>query len=291
MKRSKAVRKAVIPAAGLGTRFLPATKAMPKEMLPIVDKPVIQYIVEELVASGIEEIILVTGQNKRAIEDHFDISYDIEAYLSEAGKEKALESVRKISNLARFVYIRQKGPYGNATPLLNARDLLGQEPFIYAFGDDVIDSETPVTKRLIDIFTRYGGPVVGVTQVPKASVSRYGVIKGKRLGDDVYKVQGIVEKPEQSEAPSDLAVTGRYLFTPEIFGILNVLKPGKNGELWIADAVDLLIKKDPFYAYAYQGAYYDCGNKLEYIKANVDFALKVPEFTAALRAHLKEKTK
>ena len=283
----KKIKKAVIPVAGFGTRFLPATKAQPKEMLAIIDKPVIQYIVEEMVDSGIEEIILVTGQGKRAIEDHFDQNKSLEVHLERNNKIKELEEIRHLSEMAYFVYLRQKGPYGNATPVLNVEKLIGSEPFVFAFGDDLIKGEVPATKQMMEVFYKYQSPVIGVTQVAEEKVHRYGVIDGEKVEDRVYKVKDIVEKPLPKDAPSNLAVAGRYIFTPDIFEAVKKTEIGKGGELWLADAVDLLLTQRDFYAYQYQGRYYDCGNKLEFLKAIVDFALEREEFKEEFKNYLK----
>jgi len=270
------IRKAVIPAAGYGTRFLPMTKASPKEMLPIIDKPIIQYVVEEAVASGIEDIIIVTGYNKRAIEDHFDHSLELENYLEKCGKEEQLEEVRKIARMANFIYIRQKGPYGNGTPVLNAEPIIGNEPFAVLWGDDFIYSEPPRLEQMIETFEEYHDPIISAVRIKNPEFLRkYGIAKVKPVKDKVFEVEDIVEKPEPKEAPSDLAVHSAYILTPDIFDALKRVKPGKGGEIYLVDGINELRDKHKIYAREIEnGKYYDAGNKLEYIKANVEFALK-----------------
>jgi len=286
----KKITKAVIPAAGYGTRFLPATKAMPKEMLPIVDKPIIQYVVEEAVASGIEDIILVTGGNKRAIEDHFDRSQELEVWLKEAGKIEELEEIVRIAHMANFVYVRQKGPYGNATPVLSTKHIVGNEPFAVLWGDEIIYSEPPRLRRLLDIFEKYQASVIsGVRIEKKKDLARYGIADVEKVEGDVYRIKKIVEKPDPTEAPSDIATHGAYVFTPSIFEHLENLKPGKGGELWLPEAIDSLIKKEPVYTVIIEGGrYYDIGNKLGFIEANIEFALKNKELREQLLPYLKK---
>jgi UTP--glucose-1-phosphate uridylyltransferase len=273
---SEKVTKAIIPAAGLGTRFLPATKAMPKEMLTIVDKPVIQYVVEELVASGIEDIIIVTGSEKRAIEDHFDRSFDLEDWLDKVGKSDKAEEIRKIANLANFVYVRQKGPYGNATPVINAKHLVRSEPFIVIWGDEFIYSQKPRVKQLIEAYEKYGSSVIsGVKIDNKENLSKYGIAKVKSVEGNIFQIEQIVEKPTIEEAPSDIATHGAYLFTPSIWTYLDQLTPGKADELWLSDAIGQLIKNEPVYtALIEEGRYYDIGDKLGFIEANIEFGLR-----------------
>lgn len=270
------IRKAVIPVAGFGTRFLPATIAQPKEMLTVVDKPVIQYIVEELVASGIEQIIFVTGRGKRAIEDHFDYSAELEMLLKERGKEDLLKEVRRISSLAKFVYVRQNKPLGNGHALLCAKDIIGNEPFAFCYGDDIIASKVPATLQMIKAYEKYKDLIMGVIEVPKEKVSSYGIVKpkDKKVSGKVFEIIGAVEKPKAEEAPSRFANPGRYIFNPDIFEYLKKTKPGKGGEIWIADAVDKIFKDRAVYACKIDGEYFDCGDKLEYLKANVGYALK-----------------
>lgn len=269
------IRKAVIPVAGYGTRFLPATIAMPKEMLPIVDKPVIQFIVEELAASGIEEIIFVTGRAKRAIEDHFDYSPELEGLLRENNKIDLLKQVHLISKLAKFVYIRQNKPKGIGDALLMAREIIGDEPFAFSHGDDIIDAEVPAMAQMVSAFEKYNDTIVGVYTVAKEKVQNYGIMKpkGKPVGK-TFEIEGIVEKPASAEAPSNFASIGRFIFTPEIFPVLETTKPGKDGEVWVADAVTNLLAHRSVYACQLEGEYYDCGSKFEYLRANVEIGLK-----------------
>ena len=282
------IRKAVIPAAGFGTRFLPQTKAMPKEMLPIVDKPVIQYVVEELVASGITDIVIVTGWHKRAIEDHFDYPNELIQMLKEQGKHELLESVKKTAELANFIYIRQKGPYGNATPVRSARSVIGDEPFVVIWGDEFIYSTPPRAKQCIDVFEKYGDPVISAIQVPKQDVSRYGIADAVKVEKNVWQIKKLIEKPKVEEAPSTMAAHGCYVLTPDIFPILDTLKPGKGGELWLPDAIKELMKKRPVYACEIiDGKYFDTGNKLEYLKTVVEFALTHKDLNGEFRKYLK----
>jgi len=288
MKNSK-IRKAVIPAAGFGTRFLPQTKAMPKEMLPIVDKPVIQYVVEEIVASGITDIVMITGWHKRSIEDHFDYPFELEKRLEEAGKEKELAEVRLIADMANFIYVRQKGPYGNATPVLCAKNVIGNEPFAVLWGDEFIYAKPPRLRQMIDVYERYGQPVIsGVRIKEKSDLSRYGIGKIKHLRDNVYEVLDIVEKPDHNRAPSNLAVHGAYILPPEIFPIIENLKPGKGGELWLPEAIDQLLKIEKVLVCEIKNAtYYDTGNKFEYLKTVIELALQHPDLNGDLRKYLK----
>lgn len=283
MANPKKIRKAVIPAAGFGTRFLPQTKAMPKEMLPIVDKPVIQYVVEECVASGIEDIILVTGYHKRSIEDHFDNpSMELVENLKAGGHKKKplLDQTIEISNLANFIYVRQKGGYGNATPVKNVQHIIGDEPFAVLWGDEFIYSDPPRLKQCIEVFERYGDPVIsGIRIDHPEDLSRYGIAELEPVGGNVSKITRIVEKPEPSDAPSNIATHGCYILTPDIFDVLNSQKPGKGGEYYLPEAIDELRRRGrTIYACEVQNAkYYDTGNKLEYLKTNVEFALRHPE--------------
>lgn len=287
------IRKAVIPAAGFGTRFLPQTKAMPKEMLPIVDKPVIQYVVEEAVASGMEDVIIVTGALKRAIEDHFDkTNAELIANLEAGGKQKLLEETNRISEMANFIYVRQKGPYGNGTPVLAAEPTIEDEPFAVLWGDEFIYSKPPRLQQMIDVYNKYGGIVIsGVRIEKKEDLKRYGIAKlGEVKGEDkVFTIDAIVEKPEPDEAPSNLATHGAYILPPEIFDALRRLKPGKGGEIWLTDAINLL-KADGMPVYAVEienGRYYDTGNKLEYMKTVVEMALEHQELNGEFKAFLK----
>ncbi len=272
----------------MGTRFLPATKAMPKEMLPIVDKPIIQYIVEEAVASGITDIIMVTGWHKRSIEDHFDYPYELEKRLLESGKEKQAEEVRNIANLANFVYIRQKGPYGNGTPVMNARHVVGNEPFAVMWGDEFIYSNPPRLKQVIDAYEKYSKPCISAVRVPEDKTGKYGIADISPIEGNVYKINRIVEKPKAGEAPSNLAAHGAYVLPPEIFDILEATPVGQGNELWLTDAITTLAKKEDIYAVEIaNGKYYDTGNKLEYLKTVVEFALKHPEINAEFKEYLR----
>lgn len=271
------VRKAIIPAAGLGTRFLPATKAQPKEMLPIVDKPTIQYIIEEAVASGIEEILIITGRNKRAIEDHFDKSVELEQELAAHDKNEMLSLIQDISNMANIYYIRQKEPKGLGDAINCARTFVGNEPFAVMLGDDIVDSEKPCLKQLIDCFNEYKTSILGVQQVPEENVSKYGIVKGMHIEDRVYKVKDLVEKPSLKEAPSNIAILGRYIITPSIFDILDNTVPGKGGEIQLTDALKTLMHNEAMYAYNFEGRRYDVGDKMGFLQATVEFALKREE--------------
>jgi len=268
------VKKAVIPAAGLGTRFLPATKAQPKEMLPIVDKPTIQYIIEEAVASGIEEILIITGRNKRAIEDHFDKSIELEMDLKSKKKDDLLEIVDDISNMADIYYIRQKEPKGLGHAIHCAKTFVGNEPFAVMLGDDVVDAKVPCLKQLIDVYNEYNTTILGVQEVAKEDVNKYGIIAHKHIEDRVYKVKDLVEKPSIEDAPSNIAILGRYIISPDIFDILEHTAPGANGEIQLTDALKELLKSEAMYAYVFEGKRYDVGDKLGFLKATVEFALK-----------------
>lgn len=271
------VRKAIIPAAGLGTRFLPATKAQPKEMLPIVDKPTIQYIIEEAVASGIEEILIITGRNKKSIEDHFDKSVELEMELSKANKEELLELVRDISDMVDIHYIRQKEPKGLGHAIYCAKSFVGNEPFAILLGDDVVDSEVPCLKQLMDCYNEYKTSILGVQTVAKENVNKYGIVDGLHIENRVYKVKKLVEKPLVEEAPSNVAILGRYIITPKIFEILENTKPGKGGEIQLTDALESLISNEAMYAYNFEGRRYDVGDKLGFLEATIELALKRPE--------------
>jgi UTP--glucose-1-phosphate uridylyltransferase len=284
------VRKAVFPAAGLGTRFLPATKAQPKEMLVLVDKPVIQYGVEEAVASGVDNIILVTGRGKNAIEDHFDVSVELETFLEARGKAEQLAEVRKISNMINFAYVRQGEPLGLGHAVLVTRTLVGDEPFAVILGDDVIDANPPAIKQMVDVFERVNGPVLAVERVPKDQISNYGVIAvdtSVDLGDGVYRVKDLVEKPPKDEAPSDLAIIGRYILTADIFPALAATKSDRTGEIQLTNGLRELLKSRPIYACEIRGVRHDTGNKLGFLKAVVYFALRRPDLADQFREYLK----
>ena len=286
------IRKVVIPAAGFGTRFLPQTKAMPKEMLPIVDKPVIQYVVEEAVASGIKDVIIVTGSLNRAIEDHFDVpNADLLKNLEAGGKQELIDQVKKISNMANFIYIRQKGPYGNGTPVLSARPIIENEPFAVLWGDEFIYSKPPRLAQMIEVHEKYGGVVIsGVKIHKKEDLKRYGIADVEPVEGNVYKIKSITEKPDPDLAPSNLATHGAYILPPEIFEALKNVQPGKGGEIWLVDAINVLREQGiPIYAIEIQnGKYYDTGNKLEYMKTAVELALEHADVNGEFRKFLKD---
>lgn len=282
------VKKAIIPAAGFGTRFLPATKAQPKEMLPIVDKPTIQYIIEEAVKSGIEEILIITGRNKKCIEDHFDKSVELEMELEKSGKKEMLEMVQGISDLVDIHYIRQKEPKGLGDAIYCARAFVGNEPFAVLLGDDVVyNNETPCLKQLINCFDEYKTSILGVQRVGKEDVSKYGIVNGINIEDNVYKVKDLVEKPAVEEAPSDVAILGRYIITPAIFDILKNTTPGKNGEIQLTDALKTLMSQEAMYAYNFEGKRYDLGDKQGFLQATIEFALRRPDLKEDFIEYLK----
>ncbi|MBU1178107.1 UTP--glucose-1-phosphate uridylyltransferase GalU [Patescibacteria group bacterium] len=285
------VTKAVIPVAGYGTRFLPVTKAQPKEMLPVVDKPIIQYVVEEAVASGITDIILVTGASKRAVEDHFDYNYELQSWLKKQGKNKIREEVKNIADMADFVYIRQKGPYGNGTPVMCAKKVVGDEPFAVLWGDEFFHSKVPRLKQLIEVYDKYTDPVMTAYPTDDEGTSKYGILDATNIEKNVYQVKKIVEKPGPAKAPSRLAAPGGYILTPDIFDILENTNLGKDGELWLVDAIFALSEKRPIYACEVDATYYDTGSKLGWLKANVDLALEHPELKRDFHKILKEKLK
>ncbi|MEK3991746.1 UTP--glucose-1-phosphate uridylyltransferase GalU [Robertmurraya sp. FSL R5-0851] len=282
----KKVKKAIIPAAGLGTRFLPATKAMPKEMLPIVDKPTIQYIIEEAVASGIEDIIIVTGKGKRAIEDHFDNSFELEQNLIEKGKFELLSEVQKSSQMADIHYIRQKEPKGLGHAIWCARKFIGNEPFAVLLGDDIVQAEKPCLKQLIDQYERYQASVLGVQKVPMEEVSRYGIVNGNEIGERFISVNSLVEKPKMEEAPSNLAIMGRYILNPRIFDILGEQGPGAGGEIQLTDAIAGLNQYEAVYAYDFEGTRHDVGEKMGFIQTTIEFALQKEELRSDLLNYL-----
>ncbi|HSV33836.1 MAG TPA: UTP--glucose-1-phosphate uridylyltransferase GalU [Pyrinomonadaceae bacterium] len=282
----KRVRKAVFPAAGLGTRFLPATKASPKEMLPLVDKPLIQYVVEEAVASGIESVIIVTGRGKTAIEDHFDISFELESLLRERGREAELEQVRRISDMVQVSYVRQREALGLGHAVLQARALVGDEPFAVMLSDDIIDSQTPALKQLIDVYEKYEAPVVATMEVEGPAISRFGVLDVEDIDGYVYRVRNMIEKPAPEKAPSNLAIIGRYVLTPDIFDELEKTAPGAIGEIQITDAMCALLKKRDLYAVRFEGTRHDAGDKLGFLIATIEFGLKHQELATEFRTYL-----
>ena len=285
---SKKIRKAIIPAAGLGTRFLPATKAQPKEMLPIVDKPTIQYIIEEAVASGIEEILIITGRSKKCIEDHFDKSVELELELEKSGKEEMLKMVRDISDMVDIHFIRQKEPKGLGHAISCAKTFVGNEPFAVLLGDDIVYNEgKPCLKQLIDCYDEYKTSVLGVQTVEAKDVNKYGIVNGIHIEDRVYKVKNLIEKPAVEEAPSNVAILGRYIITPKIFEILENTKPGKGNEIQLTDALLELIKHEAMYAYDFEGRRYDVGDKLGFLQATVEYALRKKELRDGFIEYLK----
>src|SRR5579863_698816 len=286
------IRKAVFPAAGLGTRFLPATKAQPKEMLALVDKPLIQYGVEEAMQSGVQNIIIVTGRGKTAIEDHFDVSFELEYLLEMRGKKELLGIVRGISDMLNVSYIRQKEALGLGHAVLRARELVGEEPFAVVLADDVIEAETPCLRQLLDVHNFFGAPVLAVMEVPPESISSYGAIDAEPVShngtnDRLFRIRNLVEKPKQSEAPSNLAIIGRYVLTPEIFESLQAIDPGSGGEIQLTDALKHLLRSRPIYAYRFEGTRYDAGDKLGFLKATVEFALRRHDLGGPFREYLK----
>ena len=282
------VKKAIIPAAGLGTRFLPATKAQPKEMLPIGDKPTLQYIIEEAVKSGIEEILIITGRNKKSIEDHFDKSVELELELEQKGKKEMLEMVKEISNMVNIHYIRQKEPKGLGHAIYCAKSFIGNEPFAVLLGDDIVDSNVPCLKQLIDAYNEYKTTILGVQHVDVDNVDKYGILDVKHIEDRVYKVKDMIEKPNKDEAPSNIAILGRYIINPSIFEILEKQEPGKGGEIQLTDALKTLSKQEAIYAYDFEGRRYDVGDKLGFLEATIDFALKKENLRDDLLSYMKD---
>ncbi|WP_252215978.1 UTP--glucose-1-phosphate uridylyltransferase GalU [Clostridium sp. VAP41] len=285
---NKRIRKAVIPAAGLGTRFLPATKAQPKEMLPIVDKPTLQYIIEEAIDSGIEEILIITGRNKKSIEDHFDRSLELEIELEKSGKKEMLEMVKDISNMVDIHFIRQKEPKGLGHAIHCAKTFVGDDPFAVLLGDDIVYNEgKPCLKQLMDCYSEYKTSVLGVQTVARENVNKYGIVDGIHIEDRVYKVKGLVEKPSIEEAPTNVAILGRYIITPKIFEILENTKPGKGGEIQLTDALLELVEQEAMYAYDFEGKRYDVGDKLGFLQATVEYALRKPSLNEEFTEYLK----
>jgi UTP--glucose-1-phosphate uridylyltransferase len=283
------VKKAVFPVAGLGTRFLPATKASPKEMLPLIDKPLVQYVVEEAVASGIEQILFITGRGKRTIEDHFDISVELEAHLYDKGKDRELSRVREISEMVDIFYVRQRQALGLGHAILCAKDFIGNEPFAVLLGDDIIDSERPCLRQLLDVFDEYQGSVLALEKVPMENISSYGCVRATKVSERVFDVVDMVEKPSRAEAPSDMAIIGRYVLTPRIFGILEQQAPGKGGEIQLTDAILKLSREEKVFGCLFEGLRHDCGDKLGFLKATVDMALKRDEFRTEFEAYLRQR--
>lgn len=286
----KKIRKAVFPAAGLGTRFLPATKASPKEMLPLVDKPLIQYSVEEAVASGIESILIITGRDKSAIENHFDISFELEQMLRERGKDEMFKQVRAITDIAKISYTRQKQALGLGHAIYQAKDFVGDEPFAALLADDIVDAEVPALAQMAKIYEEFGCPVVATMQVEGEAISRFGVIDAEEVSPGVFKINDMVEKPAYEDAPSDLAIIGRYIFTPDIFKAIEETKPGSGGEIQITDAMRLLLKKKPFYAVRLDGTRHDAGDKLGFLIATVEYALKRDDLSEDFKNYLRTLT-
>ncbi|NTV52020.1 MAG: UTP--glucose-1-phosphate uridylyltransferase GalU [Candidatus Firestonebacteria bacterium] len=288
--RSRGVRvtKAVIPAAGLGTRFLPATKAQPKEMLPVYDKPAIQYVVEEAVAAGIRDILIITGRGKQSIENHFDRSWELEENLRAHGKSRDLKIVREISSLVNMYFVRQKEALGLGHAVLCAKSFVGSEPFAVFLGDDIMDSRPPAISQLLDVWDAHQGPVLGVMEVPRELTRAYGIIRPKEMGEGLFRVEDLVEKPEPDKAPSQLGIVGRYILTPDLFEILEKTRAGRGGEIQLTDALRILKRRRPIYACALKGHRHDIGNKVEFVKATLAYALKDPEARASILAYARE---
>jgi UTP--glucose-1-phosphate uridylyltransferase len=280
------VKKAAFPAAGLGTRFLPATKAQPKEMLPLVDKPLIQYGVEEAIASGIDNIIIITGRGKNAIEDHFDVSFELEKILEQRGETELLAIVKDISDMINLAYVRQKEALGIGHALLTAQELIGDQPFACFLGDDIIDSEIPCTRQLLNVFYEKQHPVVAIEEVDPNHVSSYGIIAGKEVGDGLFEITDMIEKPSREEAPTNLAIIGRYILTPDLFDVLKKVGRDTKGEIQLTNGLKLLLKQRPIFGYKFRGTRYDAGNKLGFLKATVEFALKRKDLGEPFRKYL-----
>jgi len=281
------IKKLVIPVAGLGTRFLPATKSQPKEMMPVVDKPIIQYVVEDAVRSGITDIVMVVNSGKDSVQDHFSPDYDFEKWLKDHGKDDKAKMIREISDLANFVFVRQKGPYGNGTPVLCAKSVIGNDPFAVMWGDEFFHTPNkPQLSQLIEVYDKYESPVLTGYEVDEAGTSKYGIIDGNEIEQDIFEVKGIVEKPGPDKAPSNLASLGGFILTPDIFDELENTEPGKDNELWLVDAIFELSKKRQIYSKKIEGTYYDTGAKLGYLKANIDWALRDKNLEGQLRKYL-----
>jgi len=284
---NRTIRKAVFPAAGLGTRFLPATKASPKEMLPLVDKPLIQYSVEEAVAAGIESILIITGRDKSAIENHFDISFELEQLLKEKGKIELFEQIRAISDIAQISYTRQKQALGLGHAIYQSKAFVGDEPFAALLADDVVDSKRPALAQMMNVYEKFGAPVIATMQVAGEAISRFGVIDAEEVEPGIYRIRDLVEKPRFEDAPSDLAIIGRYIFTPEIFSAIESTKPGAGGEIQITDAMRILLQKQPIYALKLDGVRHDAGDKLGFLIATVEYALKRDDLSKPFREYLR----
>lgn len=286
MQTVQRVRKAAFPAAGLGTRFLPVTKAQPKEMLPLVDKPLIQYGIEETLASGIDNIIIITGRGKYSIEDHFDVSYELEKILEQRGNFEMLKAVRQISDMINVCYVRQKEALGLGHALLMAREMIGNEPFACLLSDDIIDSEVPCIRQMLDVFYEKGDPIVAIEEVSPSDVSSYGIIAGKQIGENLFEISDMVEKPSREDAPSNLAIIGRYILTPDLFEILSLVSPDQKGEIQLTNGLKQQLKQRPIFGYKFKGVRYDAGSKLGFLKATVEIALKREDLGAAFRDYL-----
>ena len=283
------VKKAVFPVAGLGTRFLPATKSSPKEMLPLIDKPLVHYVVEEAVASGIEQVLFVTGRGKRALEDYFDIAFELEAILHEKGKDVELLEVRMIAEMVKMFYVRQKQAMGLGHAILCAREFVGNEPFAVLLGDDIVDADRPCLSQLLDVYHKYQGTVLALEQVPMENISSYGCVKANQITERAFEVLDTVEKPKPEDAPSNLAIIGRYVLTPDIFPILEKQEPGKGGEIQLTDAIRKLLSKEAVYGCRFEGTRHDCGDKFGFLKATVDMALKRQEFNGKFKSFLRQR--
>lgn len=285
------IRKAIIPAAGLGTRLLPATKAQPKEMLPIIDKPALQYIVEEAVASGIDEILIITGRNKKSIEDHFDKAVELELYLEQAGKIELLKEMKRISNMAKIHYVRQREPKGLGHAICCAKSFIGNEPFAVLLGDDIIDSEIPCLSQLIKLYEEYHSTILGVKEIKREDVNKYGIVKGEKITKDLMKIEDLVEKPNVKTTPSNIAIMGRYILAPRIFDVLEHTPPGRGGEIQLTDGLRELVGSEDMYAFHFEGKRHDVGDKLGFIKTTVEFALKRDDIRDEFKAYLVDKMK
>ena len=285
------IRKAIIPAAGLGTRLLPATKAQPKEMLPIIDKPALQYIIEEAVASGIDEILIITGRNKKSIEDHFDKAVELELHLEKTGNKEMLKEIRRISSMAKIHYVRQQEPRGLGHAIYSGKSFIGNEPFAVLLGDDIVDSEIPCLRQMIKSYEQYGSTILGVQEVNREDAHKYGIIKGEQITKDLIKIEDLIEKPVAKTTPSNIAIMGRYILVPRIFDVLEHTPPGQGDEIQLTDGLRELVRSEHLYAFHFQGKRYDLGDKLGYIKATVEFALKREDLKDDFKQYLIDKMK